>query len=113
MLRFLRSNKIQTLNEKDDPLKTIWSFSKIITIVWIVVWIETVIFSQCATIFSFGDAVSIQVINDNTKEIGMIITGAYFSSKCFENIAKGYEEWRLKMLEPTDSEECYDECDEY
>lgn len=109
MLRSLWYKKTPSLEKKDDPLKTMWSFSKIITAVWIIIWIETVIFSQCATIFSLGDATSIQVINDNTKEIGIIITGAYFSSKCFENIARGYEEWRLRMLQPEDSEEC----DEY
>ena len=76
MLRFSWFNKHDLSNKKDDPLKTMWSFSKVITIIWIVIWIETVVFSQFATIFSFGDATSIQVINDNTKEIGMIITGA-------------------------------------
>ena len=89
----------------EDPLRTMWSFSKIITVVWIITWIEVVIFSQLATIFSFGDATSIQVINDNTKEIGLIVTGAYFTSKCFENVARGYEEWRLKMLNSNDEEE--------
>lgn len=96
-------------SKKEDPVKTMWSFSKIITMVWIVIWIENIIFSQLATVFNFGDAASIQVISDNTKEIGIIITGAYFSSKCFENIAKGYEEWRLKMLSGEEQDDCDDE----
>lgn len=95
--------------KEEDTLKTMWSFSKIITMVWIVIWIETVVFSQLATMFSFGDAAAIQVINDNTKEIGIIVTGAYFSSKCFENVARGYEEWRLKMLSGQEEDDC-DEC---
>lgn len=91
-----------------NPFGFIKSFSKIITAVWILIWIEVVVFSQIATVLQLGDATSIQVINDNTKEIGIIICGAYFGSKCFENIARGYEQFQLHILgikkQPEDDE---------
>lgn len=87
------------INKKNvNPFNFIKTFSKVITAVWVVIWVEVIIFSQIATIFSLGDATSIQVINDNAKEIGLVITGAYFGTKCFENLAKGYEEHQLRIL---------------
>lgn len=80
-------------------------FSKVITICWIFIWLETIIFSEVATIFNFGDCMAISTINENVKEIGIIITGFYFSTKCLENIFKGVEDHKKEMAQT----EC--ECD--
>lgn len=79
------------------------SFSKIITIAWLAVWIESILFSQLATIFSLGDSMSIQYIIQTVTEIGVIIAGFYFSSKTIENVAKGIQRHRSEML---DKERC-------
>jgi len=72
-------------------LSYITSFSKIITLVWLGIWIETILFTQAATIFNFGDATSIQYINENVMQIGVIICGFYFCTKTVENVAQGVE----------------------
>ena len=92
-----------------NPMRYITSFSKAITGIWLALFIEVILFSQLATILSWGDALSIQYVNDTVKEIGVIICGAYFSSKCFENIAQGYEEWKEKMFDKTkDTSGCFE-----
>ena len=84
--------------EGKKVLSLLSSFSKIITIVWLAVWIESIIFSQLATLFSFGDAISIQYVLQTVTDIGVIIAGFYFSSKTVENVAKGIERHRLDLL---------------
>ena len=88
-------------SEKPKTQKSLWSmvnsFSKWITVAWLFVWVETILFSQLATMFSFGDALSIQSLNDNIREIGIVICGAYFGAKTFENIAQGYEKFKLEQ----------------
>lgn len=74
------------------------SFSKWITVAWIVAWLETLLFSQAATAFGFGDAMAINYINENVKDIGKIIAGFYFGKSVIENCFQGYEEHREKML---------------
>jgi len=83
--------------EKKTFLQMINSFSKWITIVWLFVWVETVLFSQLATLFNFGDAMAIQSINTNVTEIGTIVAAFYFGSKTFENLAMGYEGYKIEM----------------
>lgn len=87
--------------------KYLTHFSKVITICWIFIWLETILFSQAATIFNFGDAMAITTINDNVREIGGVITGFYFSTKCLENIFKGIEDYKKEknaILETEESE---------
>lgn len=80
-----------------NPFAYVTSFSKIITMSWLVVWIESILFSQIAAWFGFGDANAISEIGRTITEIGAIICGFYFSTKCLENLARGYEEWRDKQ----------------
>lgn len=97
MLMRKNKGKRERVKVSKNPWDYVNSFSKIITVFWLFAWLETVIFSQFATWFSFGDATSIQYINENVRDIGAIICGFYFSTKCLENIAQGYEEWRTNM----------------
>lgn len=69
----------------------ITSFSKIITIVWIAIWVETILFTQAATVFQLGDVTALQYINDNVIQIGVIVCGFYFCTKTIENVAQGIE----------------------
>lgn len=39
--------------------KSINTFSKWITVIWLLMWIETLLFSQLAVLFSFGDVMAI------------------------------------------------------
>lgn len=71
----------------------ITSFSKIITIAWLCIWVETILFTQIATIFNWGDACSIQYINDNVVQIGLVVCGFYFCTKTVENVAQGIESY--------------------
>lgn len=87
----------------------ITSFSKIITITWVALWVETLIFSQVATICNFGDVTAIQYINDNVVQIGLVICGFYFCTKTVENVAKGIEYYFQKKYEKGD--ELNDETD--
>ena len=84
-----------------NPLKYVTTFSKCITFIWLFLFAETILFSQVATVMSWGDAMAIQYINDTVKSVGENITIFYFSSKAIENVAQGYEEWKLKMLNST------------
>lgn len=72
-------------------LEYVTSFSKIITVVWIAIWVETILFTQLATIFNFGDVTAIQYLNDNVVQIGIIVCGFYFCTKTIENVAQGIE----------------------
>lgn len=78
--------------EKRTFLQCIDTFSKWITVVWLSIWVEVVVFSEIATMFALGDSCSIQVINDNVKEIGLILCGFYFGKSAVENCFQGYEE---------------------
>lgn len=89
----------------------LFSFSKILTIVWIVAWIETILFSQLATIFRFGDALSIQYIVETVTEIGVIIVGFYFSSKTVENVAKGIQRHKINLLDREEAKNNTDDSD--
>lgn len=81
-----------------EPFAYLKTFSKLITVVWLIVWAETVLFSQVATVLNLGDAMAIQSINSNVVEIGAIITGFYFCKAALENIAQGIEGHREKMV---------------
>ena len=80
-----------------NPFAYVTSFSKLITMSWLVIWIESILFSQLAAWLGFGDTMAISEISRTITEIGAIICGFYFSTKCFENLAKGYEEWKKEM----------------
>lgn len=80
---------------KKGPFSYVTSFSKVITTVWIIMWVESILFSQAAAWFGFGDTAAISTIGQTITEIGNFICGFYFSTKCLENLAKGYEEWKL------------------
>lgn len=96
-----------------NPMRYITSFSKAITGIWIALWVETILFSQLAILFDFGDALAIDYINTNVREVGLIICGFYFGSKCFENIAKGYEEWTERMFDKSQGvSDCFEESEE-
>ena len=82
---------------KRNPFSYVTSFSKVITMTWLVIWTESILFSQAAAWFGFGDTMAISEISRTITEIGAIICGFYFSTKCFENLAKGYEEWKTEM----------------
>lgn len=84
-----------------NPLRYVTTFSKALTYLWAIVWIEVVLFSEVAAMLQIGDSMAIQYINDSVKEIGLIVMGFYFGSKAAENIAEGYEDWRLKMMSQT------------
>ncbi len=86
-------------------MEYVTSFSKIITIVWLAAWVETLLFSQAATIFNFGDATSLQYINDNVMQIGLIICGFYFCTKTLENLAQGIENCWAPRVEPEETQE--------
>lgn len=81
------------------------SFSKIITVAWLGIWMETIIFSQLATFFNFGDVQAIQYINDNVVQIGCIICAFYFCTKSIENVAIGIEDFFLEKGKEKNSEE--------
>lgn len=68
------------------------TFSKLITKTYLIVWIEVILFSEVATILSFGDSASIQYITDNVTELGKYVFGFYFSTKVIENAAQGVED---------------------
>ena len=78
-------------------------------------WIESIFFSQLAAWLGFGDTNAISEIIRTITEIGAIICGFYFSTKCLENLAKGYENWQLmkdqKEVDDSDSTDIpfYDE----
>ena len=82
-------------SKKKNPFAYVTSFSKVITAAWIVMWIESILFSQLAAWLGFGDTNAISEIIRTITEIGAIICGFYFSTKCLENLAKGYESWQL------------------
>lgn len=92
-----KSKKVKTLisksfNDKVQELfNTVMSFTKWITIIWLCAWIEVILFSEVATIMGFGDASALTIVNDSTIQIGVIICGFYFGTKCIENVAKGIE----------------------
>lgn len=92
--------------KKKNPFAYVTSFSKIITMSWLVIWIESILFEQLAAWLGFGDAMAITSIGQTITEIGAIICGFYFSTKCIENCAKGYEAWRLaqSQLEKDDAD---------
>lgn len=81
-----------------NPLRYVTSFAKAITVIWLFLFVETIFFSQIATILSLGDAMSIQYINNTVAEIGTIIAGFYMGSKTIENVAKGYEQFKLEQM---------------
>ena len=92
-------------SKKKNPFSYVTSFSKVITAAWIVMWIESILFSQLAAWLGFGDTNAISEIIRTITEIGAIICGFYFSTKCLENLAKGYETWQLmKDQKPDDSD---------
>ena len=68
------------------------TFSKLITQTYLLVWIEVILFSEVATILSFGDSASIQYITENVTELGKYVFGFYFSTKVIENAAQGVED---------------------
>ena len=102
-------------SKKKNPFAYVTSFSKVITAAWIVMWIESIFFSQLAAWLGFGDTNAISEIIRTITEIGAIICGFYFSTKCLENLAKGYESWQLmkdqKEVDDSDSTDIplYDE----
>lgn len=103
--------KIFSKNQKRDaeawnhynPLRYVTSFSKAITVIWLFLFMETIFFSQIATVLSLGDAMAIQAVNQTVSEIGVIIAGFYFASKTFENVAQGYERFKLEQLAKKDA----------
>lgn len=96
---------------KKNPLAFVASFSKGITVVWLVCWVETILFSQLATFFNFGDALSIQYILQTVTEIGAIIAGFYFGSKTIENVAKGIQRHQAEMFDKMNPQEYTDNSD--
>lgn len=95
----------QESNKKKSPFSYVTSFSKVITAAWIIMWVESILFSQLAAWLGFGDTNAISEITRTITEIGSIICGFYFSTKCLENLAKGYEAWQLaKDQKPDDSD---------
>lgn len=97
--------KLFNFKKKDkskDGASLILSFSKAITVIWIILFTEVLLFSEAATAFGFGDTMAIQFINDTIKEIGVIVCGAYFTSKTFENVARGIEGYKIYMAEQAD-----------
>ena len=80
---------------KNNILKSINSFSKWITVIWLLMWVETLLFSQFAVLFSFGDVMAIQSINSTVTDLGGVVAAFYFSSKTFENVAQGIEDYNL------------------
>lgn len=105
----MRGNQME---KKKNPFNFITSFSKSITVVWLLFWVETLLFAQFATFFNFGDALSIQYILQTVTEIGVIIAGFYFSSKTVENVAKGIQRHRMEMYDKMNPEEYTDNSDE-
>lgn len=86
-----------------NPLRYVTSFSKAITVIWLFLFMETIFFSQIATVLSLGDAMAIQATNQMVSEIGVIIAGFYFASKTFENVAQGYERFKLEQQAKKDA----------
>ena len=80
-----------------NPLRYVTSFSKAITVIWLFLFMETILFSQFATVLALGDSMAIQYINQTVSEIGVIICGFYFASKTVENVAQGYEQFKLEQ----------------
>lgn len=103
----IRQGKLKLFNGKreraGEKQSFVVSFSKAITIVWLILFSEVLLFSELATTFGFGDTMAIQFINDTIKEIGTIVCGAYFTSKTFENIARGIEGYKICMAEMADN----------
>ena len=82
----------KSFNDKVQlAFNTVMSFTKWITLIWIIAWCEVILFTEAATLCGFGDAAALTVINDSTVQIGLIVCGFYFSTKCVENVAKGVE----------------------
>jgi len=71
------------------------TYTKVITTVWLMIWVETILFSQLAAIFNFCNEVAIQCINDDVIQVGIIICEFYFGKAAIENIAKGIESYKL------------------
>ena len=86
-----------------NPLRYVTSFSKAITVIWLFLFIETTFFSQIATVLSLGDSMAIQSMNQIVSEIGVVICGFYFASKTFENVAQGYERFKLEQQAKKDA----------
>lgn len=84
--------KNRKLKQKKTFLECIDSFSKWITVVWLIVWVEIVLFSQVVVFLGFGDLMTIATLNENIKEIGLVICGFYFGKSAIENCFQGYEE---------------------
>lgn len=92
-----KSSKISNSTKKDKPyavtlLTRVETFSKLITKVYLIIWVETVLFSQVATILNFGDSLSIQYMFENVTKLGVYVFAFYFSTKGLENIFKGVED---------------------
>ena len=68
------------MKKAKNIFKSINTFSKWITVIWLIMWIETLLFSQFAVIFSFGDVMAIQSINTTVTDLGTIVAAFYFSS---------------------------------
>lgn len=85
------------------------TFSKIITIVWIASYIETLLYVQVATIFNFGDVAALQYILLTVSTLGQYVVPFYFCTKVAENLAKGFEDFLLKSSEQSDDDEDSDE----
>lgn len=93
----------------DTMVDRVLSFSKIITIVWIVSYIETLLYVQVATIFSFGDVAALQYVLSTVSTLGQYVVPFYFCTKVVENLAKGFEDFLLESSELSDDEEDSDE----
>lgn len=98
MKLFSRKTNKPPVRSNYNPLSYVTSFSKAITVIWLFLFAETILFSQIATVFSLGDALSIQYINDTIAKIGTIVAAFYFSSKTVENVAQGYEQYKLEQM---------------
>lgn len=94
--RYIKCRKwVINMNEVKKMWGILSSFTKIITTVWIVIWIESIICSQVATFFSFGDAAVLTEIVQSITTVGVIVCEFYFGKACVENVAKGIEQFLL------------------
>lgn len=78
-----------------DVSTYVMTFSKIITIVWAVSYIEALLFVQIATVLQFGDVAALQYVLDAVTKLGSWVVPFYFGTKVVENVAKGYETYKL------------------
>lgn len=97
-----KSSKTSSFEEETQRIYLkLWgrveTFSKLITKTYLLVWLEVILFSEAATLLSFGDSMSLQYIVDNVTELGKYVFGFYFSTKVIENAAQGVENMIGKM----------------